>query len=252
MSVMRFALLGWLLGGVVGAAAAQEPADASEDRARELYQNGAILYEEGRYEEAILAWEAAYKLSGRPQLLFNIANAQERLGHWREALDYLNRYRAYARAEERDVLERRMRSLEDRIAELERQTPAPPIEPKPNVAQGTPSAETSSAAGVPLLPVALFGVGGAGIATGIIFGVRANQARNDAAELCVERETGALCPDSASDALDRGRISALIADLSVGLGAAAAVGGALTLVLGDDTALSPGPGGLGLTFTRSF
>lgn len=252
MSLTRLAILALCLCGATREAAAQEPADASEERARELYQNGAILYEEGRYEEAILAWEAAYKLSSRPQLLFNIANAEERLGHWREALDYLNQYRAYARAEEREVLERRMRNLEARIAELERQTPVPsPVEPAPTTPTG-PAPAPSETASVPVAPIVLFSAGGVGLATGVAFGVRATKARNEAASLCVERETGALCPSSAQEALDRGRTSALVADLSIGLGAAAAVGGALSLVLGADTAWSAGPGGLGLTWTGRF
>jgi len=67
-----------LLLGMTGPAAAQKSAD--DERARELYDNGAILYEEGRYEDAIAAWKAAYDLSPKPLLLFNVANAYERIG----------------------------------------------------------------------------------------------------------------------------------------------------------------------------
>ncbi len=88
-------------------------------RARELYDNGALLYEEGRYEDAIQAWQEAYRISKKPLLLFNIANAQERIGQWRPALETLNRYRAFASADEREVLDRRMKNIERRVAELE-------------------------------------------------------------------------------------------------------------------------------------
>jgi tetratricopeptide (TPR) repeat protein len=121
---------------------AQEvPADM--ERARELYENGARLYDEGLYEEAIAAFEAAYQASGLPEMHFNIANAYERLGKWQQALDSLNRYRAFAPSEERETLDRRMRNLERRIAETPVapppvvvvppvvQTPPPPVAPPP-------------------------------------------------------------------------------------------------------------------------
>ena len=127
-------MLSWALLG--GAARAQEEGTAADidARARELYDNGAILYDEGRYEDAIVAWEEAYRLSGRPLLLYNIANAQERLGQWRAALDTLNRYRAYARPEERERLDRRIANLERRLAEDPGLTAAPPASPPPPTA----------------------------------------------------------------------------------------------------------------------
>ena len=52
-------------------------ANSDEVRAKELYRNGERLYEEGLYEDAVVAWERAYELSERPLLLYNIANALE-------------------------------------------------------------------------------------------------------------------------------------------------------------------------------
>ena len=98
----------------------QPGTEAADARARELFQNGALLYDEGRYEDAIVAWEEAYRLSPRPLLLFNMANAMERLARWEDALAMLNRYRAFAGAEERDTLDRRMRNIERRVEELKR------------------------------------------------------------------------------------------------------------------------------------
>ena len=92
----------WLLGSQPGLA--QSPSGDSDARARHLYRNGELLYAEGLYSDAIAAWESAYDLSDRPLLLYNMANAQERLGRWEDALQSLNRYRAFAPLEERDVL----------------------------------------------------------------------------------------------------------------------------------------------------
>ncbi len=63
---------------------------ASPDaRARELYLQGDREYQAGRYEQAVAAFQEAYRLSGRPLLLFNLANAYERLGRYAEALEAL-------------------------------------------------------------------------------------------------------------------------------------------------------------------
>ncbi|MCB9763760.1 MAG: hypothetical protein H6739_28585 [Alphaproteobacteria bacterium] len=114
-----------------GLAHAQDDA-AEEQRAKELFYNGRDLYNEGLYQEAILAFEESYRLSGRHELLLNIASAQERLGQVQEAVDTLNRYRAYAPADEREALERRIRNLERRLAEeAENQPPEPVAQPAP-------------------------------------------------------------------------------------------------------------------------
>jgi len=103
-------------------------------RAQELYENGARLYDEGLYEEAIAAFEAAYTLSKLPELYYNIANAYERLAKWQEALDALNKYRAFAPTDERETLDRRMRNLERRINEMLATAPPPPLLVAPPVA----------------------------------------------------------------------------------------------------------------------
>jgi tetratricopeptide (TPR) repeat protein len=55
------------------ARAQQEGAD--EGRARDLFREGSELYERAHYDEAIERFEEAYRLSLRPGLLFNIAQA---------------------------------------------------------------------------------------------------------------------------------------------------------------------------------
>lgn len=124
-----------LLCGTAAYAQEAEPADQAADadaQARQLYENGATLYDEGRYEQAITAFEASYELSGRHPLLLNIANAQERLGQLDAAVDTLNDYRIYADADTQVTLERRIRVLEERIAER-------PAEPAPAAAAPAPA-----------------------------------------------------------------------------------------------------------------
>ncbi len=73
--VSRLAVL-VILAGTGDLAFAQE----GDSRALELYRNGVQLYEEGRYELAIVAWKEAYAISLKTEqpkslLLYNIAVA---------------------------------------------------------------------------------------------------------------------------------------------------------------------------------
>jgi hypothetical protein len=240
--------------------------DANEARARELFENGSILYDEGRYNEAILAWREAWRISQRPLLLLNIANAQERLGSWREALESLNLYRVYARAEERDSLNRRIANLEERIRESETRARASAPPPQdPSVSNIGPSASTSSAAstgpgGDPVVttatepttppssrrtwvPITLYGVGAAALGTGTVFAMLARDARSEAEGLCMGIASGEiLCPVEATDALDRDRLDSILADTGFLVGGLAVIG-ATVFVLVDDR---PGSLRLGL------
>lgn len=121
----------WML---LAPAPAQEP-DDGDARARLLYENGAALYAEGLYEPAIEAFRQALDLSGHHELLYNIANAQERLGDLEGARESLGRYRIYVEPSERETLERRIRALERRIGEEEAMlaTPVPVPVPVPLV-----------------------------------------------------------------------------------------------------------------------
>ena len=237
MRTLSLALFALLL-TVPRPAAAQSDEDI-EARARELFQNGAILYEEGRYEDAIVAWEEAYRLSERPALLYNIANAEERLGLLQDAYDTLSRYRAWAKADEREALDRRIRNLERRIEEqgaVDTTVARAAATPTPTPDPATPS----KGGGVRVLPVALIGVGAAGLGTGTVFALRASAARREAGDLCVEGATGVLCPDDAEGALDRDFVSSLVADIAFGVGGLALAGGVVTFVVGGQpTATGP-------------
>ena len=83
-------------------------------RARELSENGETLYAEGSYDAAIAAFKSAYEKSGDAVLLYNIALAYDRAGKFDEALEYLEYYRAFAPADERESLAAREDSLRKR------------------------------------------------------------------------------------------------------------------------------------------
>ncbi len=249
-----------LLGSpLLGPAFADETTDA---RAKELYENGAELYDEGRYDDAVAAWEEAYRLSGRALLLYNIANAQERAGHYVEALEQLNRYRAFATADERDILDRRIRNLEKRIDESGG-TPAPttatPVSTTPTTTAPTTTAPVTTAAvttstaveekperkGPPLPTYILGGVGVLGLASGAIFGLQATTARTEAEGFCQKTDEQKICPIEAQDAIARDKTDALIADISLGVGGAGIISAVIFALLDAPVAFVPtGSGGM--------
>ena len=219
---------------------ADENADAL--RARQLYENGAILYDEGRYEDAIVAWQEAWILSERPLLLYNIANAQERLGLWREALETLNRYRAFARPEERERLDRRINNLERRLAEDGAPVAAIPS-PEP-AASSAPVVEDQPIRSTGWIPIAAYSVGGVGMLSGTIFALQARGARETAAGLCTSGAQVNICPDSAADALRLDTSRSLMADGAFLLGGLGIAGGAIAMAMLDGSPVTLTPGGL--------
>lgn len=92
---MRHALflLALILGSATLPAYAQAPAADSEltdeerdEQGRQLFLAGATAYEGGRYDVALANFQAAYELTNRGALLYNVALAHDRLRHDAEAL----------------------------------------------------------------------------------------------------------------------------------------------------------------------
>lgn len=251
-----------------GTAAAQAPAPARapaerelspDERARELYLRGDRLYAEGSYEEAIVALKEAYQLSHRPGLLYNIANALERLGRYEEALSYLNQYAPSAPEHQRHIVLKRIRSLELR-AEEQRQEERGVAPPARRSAEAESAASTPAKTDTtPLLGYAIGGAGLVAIGIGTVLGVSASSARSDAEKQCVDNGSDVLCPVSVRDDLSSADGRALGADIAWGLGLAA-VGVGVYLVLdaggesGASTALRSTAtlGGAGVSLVHTF
>src|SRR5581483_7130851 len=97
---------------VVSLACATAHADDAAD-ARAHYEAGQKLYDQGRYDESITEYEAAYRLKPHPNVLYNIAQAHERLLEYGESVKWFERYLAEAPpdAEFRTLVENRLRVL---------------------------------------------------------------------------------------------------------------------------------------------
>lgn len=93
----------------------EAPGTADTD-ARALFEAGLIAYNDARFRVALENFQAAYELSARPQLLFNIGLAQERLGDDEAALQSFQTYLSAAtEGTNRLEVERRVAVIRGRL-----------------------------------------------------------------------------------------------------------------------------------------
>ncbi len=104
-------------------------------RARSLYDEGAAHYTHHEYELAIDAFKSAYALSGKSNLLYNIALAYEEWsGHCADAREFYNRYlRLKPDASDRP-------DVEARLARTDQICPSVPIVSATNIVTAPPPA----------------------------------------------------------------------------------------------------------------
>jgi tetratricopeptide (TPR) repeat protein len=253
---------------------AQPQPPVEDTRARELFLEGEAHYAAGRYEQAAERYLEAYQLSQRPELLFNVGNAYERLGDYEKAAEYLRQYADNPRARDVVSVRERIRRLEAAAAEEKRRqqqqqqqqqeaarreaevTVSPPA-PIPAPAQ--PRAESGGGNG------AMWWLIGSGVAAAgaVGMGLLASNAGNDAAEDCAETSGGRLvCRDAASDALAQETAFAIGADVFA-VAAVVTAGVGIYLLLQDDgeetrpaaaTRLAPtlAPDGIGVSLSGRF
>jgi tetratricopeptide (TPR) repeat protein len=142
----------------------EAPAGANE-RALELSRKSATSYREGRFQEAVTLLEQAYALKPEPVLLYNMGRAYEGLGDLKSAVkSYSDYLAAQPNARDRGALEQRIATMQKQIDErekLEREHQTASVRPQPDEKRP------------PVVPWIVAGVGGAGLATGAVFGVLA-------------------------------------------------------------------------------
>jgi hypothetical protein len=237
---------------------------AADARARELYEKGDRFYAEGRYEKAVEAFREAYALSKRPLLQFNLANAYERLGRYEDALSALRAYQPHAPEHEREIVAKRIDSLELRAREQAAEAkPAPPPAPTTTPAPATAAARASSdpPPASPSRPIAgyvLVGTGVAFLAAGTVLAIVSARAKSDAEDEC----PSGICPVDAEDTIDRGRTFGIMADIGFGLGAVGVGAGVLAIALHEPNPpnrtgassirISPARHGAGVSFGGRF
>lgn len=85
-AVFSISLLGALAGG--------PPVVHADDRAEASrhFQLGVRLYNEGKYDEALIEFQRAYDLSPHPSVLYNIAATHRELSHYGESIQFFERF----------------------------------------------------------------------------------------------------------------------------------------------------------------
>jgi tetratricopeptide (TPR) repeat protein len=191
---MPKALGSTILALIVWCASAVAVADMNpmtEKVARKHYELGSTLYDTSNYPGALAEFEKAYKLEPKPALLFNIARCYEVMAKLEQAIKYYKLFLAKSdKPDNEDLVRARLATLERRLKEERPRQPEQPEQPKqPKEPQGSPPPEKASPAGStpPAAPKeqerggswrgtagwVLLGVGGASLATGVVFGVLA-------------------------------------------------------------------------------
>lgn len=86
------------------------------DMAKTHYASAVAYYGRGQYKEAVREFKAAYNLSRKPDLLYNIAQCWERLGDLSQSISYYNRYLTESpKAADAEKVKLRIESLKRRL-----------------------------------------------------------------------------------------------------------------------------------------
>jgi len=106
----------------ITARAADTAPPADGDRAREHFERGVSLFEDGDYESALFEFETAFDSSDNPHLLYNIAVSQYELHRYAEATvayrKYLDRLEDQLPAERLAKVRKQLKTLDLRVGTL--------------------------------------------------------------------------------------------------------------------------------------
>jgi tetratricopeptide (TPR) repeat protein len=232
-------LCGQTSGRVGAQARPASPAASTEVQAREAFERGRIHYDNGEFAKASLAFEEAYKLSGREGLLYNLYLAYRDANEQEKAAEALRQYLARVEViENRAQLEARLKALDEGIAqrkaaeaaeaaERERAAAAAAAAPVAAASQAPGQAAEPAPARWWLVPVTVMGAGGALMLSSIATGVMANNKAKELEDGC----DGSMCTSDLKATADSGKTLALVTDVLLFGGlATAAVGGVLLLL----------------------
>jgi tetratricopeptide (TPR) repeat protein len=213
--------------------AVQDPTGLMDDEARQHFQIGKTLYDAGRFPQAAEEFEQAYRLSNRPELLYNMYVAYRDAGNTQKAIESLRGYlEKVPDASDRINLKARLQSMEEtaaRQAEQERaaaeqarkeaearsvaQTAAAPA-----AVQDEPKKTETTATERSIVPWILVGTGGALLVAGTVTGVLALDGASQLEDACPDK----TCPEEEADTIDETETLALVTDFLIPGGVAIA------------------------------
>ncbi len=134
-----------------------------DDEARGLFLAGRSAFEGGRFEEALAHFRRAYELSDRPELLFNVGVSADRLRRDDEAREAFEVFLTRVPdAENREEIEGRLRVLRARAEAAVAPAPLEPSSSGPGVA---PFIVAGGGAALAVVGAVLFGVAASSAST---------------------------------------------------------------------------------------
>ncbi len=181
----------------------------TDQRARESFREGDRAYADKRYEDAVEAFTEAYELSKRPLMLYNIANALERLERWEEAAAKLRTYREYAPRSE-------LRTVDARIASLTARAERQKLEMLREEQVWSTDKHRKGIKSV--RGAALLSTGAAALALGGVLAVLANTQRSKIDDECTLLDGVRFCSPAADQYFRRDRAYSISADVLLGSG----------------------------------
>lgn len=138
---MLVGLVAWL--SLLAAPAMAEDKTAARDH----WERGTKFYDLGKYEEAIMEFEAAYEAKSDPAFLYNLAQSHRLAGHPADALRFYRTYLRYVpKAPNRGDIEQRIAELE-KIGAARPAAEPPPTLPPPVGPATTPGSVESTSPG---------------------------------------------------------------------------------------------------------
>ena len=222
-------LFGFVPGTLVSEVEAQ---DEGDERAVLHFRAGTSYYEEENFEQALEEFQAAYRLSERPEMLYNIGVTLERLGRWEEAAEahaeFLEAVPDGPNSAEARVRLERSRERAEREAPDEEEEGAEASPPAEVETPAEPVVEAEGSSNV--IPWTVLGVSGALAVVALGTGLAAHGKHGDLEEDCPDR----VCPADRADAIDRGEALARTSTAFTFIAAAGAIAGVVLLLVGGD------------------
>lgn len=206
---------------VLAAASSARAAGENMEQAKAYFKSGVEAYDQGKYEVALREFQHAHALSHSPALYFNMAACEEHMDHFQAAGLLLRQYLIEKPdADDRDNVQLRIKSLEERDERLHKMN-----EPEPTVKQTegvvTPVATTTppppSKPHLKLTWVMLGVTGAVGIAA---IGVGAYTVAHHSS---LENGCGKTPQGCSSSQINGLKSTAIATDVLIGMTAAAAV-----------------------------
>jgi tetratricopeptide (TPR) repeat protein len=229
--------------GAKPAPAAQAPSP-TETQAREAFERGRIHYDNGDFPKAAVAFEEAYRLSGRDGLLYNLYLSYRDANNQDKAAEALRAYLTKVEViENRPQLEARLKALDEGIAqrkaaealEAEDRDRLAREQAERDAAAAKQAAATPPPAAKPeenkkwWLPGVAVAAGGAALMLGSIgTGLVANSKASELEDKCADKNS---CDPKYKSLADSGRTMAVVTDVLLFGGAAVVVVGGVLLLL---------------------